>query len=350
MDDILEKIAAGAEALDREPRFPSRAFELLREEDATAATLPGVDGRRLDAAGEWGLVRAVAAADGSVGRILDGHLNAVDRLLAAGEPLAPETIDAVREGRLLGLWGADPGAGEGSPAAVSGPAGALSLNGTKTFCSGAGGVDAALVLARGSEPGPPLLVLVDIDESVAIDRDWYRGSGLRASESHRVRFDATPIRAVIGEPGELGRDPAFSLDAIRTAASWAGMADCAAGAALADLAERRSDDPLAQLAAGRIAAAAGTIDAWLELAARRAAAGGNEDLRAVSIRLRAELAGAAGRILDEAARACGSHPFATGRALDRSRRDLELFTLQHRLDPLLRREGRRILGDPEDAS
>ena len=350
MDAALKKIAAGAEALDRQPAFPSAAFDLLRDEGATAATLPGVEGRRIGPAGEWSLVRAVAEADGSVGRIFDGHLNAVDRLLTAGEPLSSEAIAAVRDGRLFGLWGADPGSGEGSPAAVSGPAGKPVLTGAKTFCSGAGGVDSALVMARGREPGPPLLVLVDIDDSVAIDRGWYRGSGLRASESHRVHFDSTPVRAVLGEPGELGREPSFSLDAIRTAASWAGMADRATAAALTDLAERRAEDPLAQVAAGRIAAASATIDAWLDLAARRADAGGTSDLRAVSIRLRAELAGAVGRILDEAARACGSHPFATGRALDRSRRDLELFTLQHRLDPLLQRDGRRILGDQEAAA
>ena len=346
MDHALREIAAGAEALDRVPGFPEVAFELLRAEGATAATLPGEDGSRPGVAAEWSLVRAVAKADGSVGRILDGHLNAVDRLLAAGDPLASAAAARVREGHLFGLWGADPGAGEGTPAALFGSKEAPVLTGVKTFCSGAGGVDAALVMARGPEAGPPALVLVDIDGSVEIDRDWYRGSGLRASESHLVRFDSTPVHAVIGEPGELGREPAFSHDAMRTAASWAGMADCAAEAALADLAERRADDSLAQLAAGRIAAAAGTIDAWLEFAAVRAEAGGN-DQRAVSIRLRGELAGAAGRILDEAARACGSHPFATGRALDRSRRDLELFTLQHRLDPLLAREGRRMLGSPE---
>ena len=50
---------------------------------------------------------------------------------------------------------------------------------------------------------------------------------------------------------------------MRTAASWAGMVDAAAEAALADLAARRADEPLAQLAAGRIEAARGTVDAWL---------------------------------------------------------------------------------------
>ena len=44
-------------------------------------------------------------------------------------------------------------------------------------------------------------------------------------------------------------------------------------------------------------------------------------------------------LLDEAARACGSRPFARAAALDRARRDLELFLLQHRLDPMLARAG-----------
>ena len=47
--------------------------------------------------------------------------------------------------------------------------------------------------------------------------------------------------------------------------------------------------------------------------------------------------------LDEAARACGSHPFATGGGLDRVRRDLELFVLQHRLDPIVARAGAAAL-------
>jgi hypothetical protein len=48
-------------------------------------------------------------------------------------------------------------------------------------------------------------------------------------------------------------------------------------------------------------------------------------------------------LLDEAARACGSRPFATAGALDRARRDLEVFLLQHRLDPLLARAGSAAL-------
>jgi hypothetical protein len=55
--------------------------------------------------------------------------------------------------------------------------------------------------------------------------------------------------------------------------------------------------------------------------------------------MRAEIDRAAKAILATAAAACGSHPFVTAGPLDRARRDLETFLLQHRLDPLLTRLG-----------
>ena len=60
----------------------------------------------------------------------------------------------------------------------------------------------------------------------------------------------------------------------------------------------------------------------------------------VALHARAAIAQAGHTILAEAERACGSHPFATGGRLDRARRDLELFLLQHRLDPALAGRGR----------
>ena len=151
------------------------------------------------------------------------------------------------------------------------------------------------------------------------------------------------LLAVLGAPGELGREPWFSRDAIRTAAAWAGMADAAADAALADLAARGEPDDLRALGAGRIVTARATIDRWLEHAAAAADADPQADLRGFSVQLREAIATAGRTILDEAARACGSRPFATGTALDRARRDFELFVLQHRLDPMVARLGREAL-------
>ena len=359
LDQALAAVAAGAQELDRAPRFPREAFFHLADAGALAATVGAARGEGSVRPG-WDLLRRVAAADASVGRILDGHQNAVERLEVAAEPEVREReLTAVAAGtRLLGVWGADPGPGEGDPARLHETGGGLVLRGAKTFCSGAGGVDAALVMVGDDGGEPPSLVLVECGERVGIDRDWYRAAGLRASESHRVVFDDAPVTTVLGGPGELARDPWFSRDAMRTAAMWAGMVDAAVEAALDELASRRAEEPLARLAAGRIVAAHGTVDAWFQRAAGVAdaaiAAGAlgsdgeagvsGPDVRATSIAMRAEIDRAAKAILEDAAAACGSHQFVTGGRLDRVRRDLQTFLLQHRLDPLLVRLGGERLG------
>jgi alkylation response protein AidB-like acyl-CoA dehydrogenase len=343
LDQALAAIAAGAEGLDREPRFPAEAFTALAEAGALGATI-GAARAEEPVLPEWTLLRRVAAADASVGRILDGHLNAIERLEVAAEPaLRERELERVQGGgRLLGVWGADPGRGEGPPARLRDDGtGGLVLRGVKTFCSGAGGVDAALVMVGRDSGKPPRLVLVDC-AAIEIDRQWYRAAGLRASESHLVRFDDTPVLGVLGEPGELAREPWFSRDAMRTAATWIGMIDAAAEAALAELASKRSDDPLAQLAAGRIEALRGTVEAWWARGAE--AADRSQAPKPTAVAMRAELDRAAKALLETAAAACGSHPFVTGGKLDRARRDLETFLLQHRLDPLLAKLGAARLG------
>ncbi|HEY2715471.1 MAG TPA: hypothetical protein VGI73_04545 [Solirubrobacterales bacterium] len=338
LDQAIEAIAAEATWLDREPRFPVAAFRDLGDAGMLEATIGAV--RSGDSvAPEWNLLRRVAAADASVGRILDGHLNAVERLEVAAEPALRGRELARLEGgrRLLGVWGADPGPGEGPPARLVDAGGdGLALRGAKTFCSGAGGVDAALVLVGSDDGASPRLALVECVQ-VEIDRSWYRAAGLRASESHRVVFRDSPVLGILGEPGEMSRQPWFARDAMRTAASWVGMLDAAAAAAIAELRRARSEEPLAQLAAGRIEALLGTADAWLRRGA--AAADDDGDPAPVSVAMRAEIDRAAKALLEIAAAACGSHPFVTAGALDRCRRDLETFLLQHRLDPLLTRLG-----------
>lgn len=169
---------------------------------------------------------------------------------------------------------------------------------------------------------------------------------MRASESHRVFFRSARVLAVLGEPGELVREPYFARDAIRTVVAWAGIADLAVETTLEILAAKsagREPDDIVSTAAGRILAAQATIDRWLDHAAREADAGPERSLAGFSTELRISVDEACRKILDEAARACGSHPFAVASPLDRARRDLELFLLQHRLDPTLARAGRRAI-------
>lgn len=355
LDAALERIAARADELDSRPAFPYDAFGDLKSAGVLGATLPGPDGRRIPFADELRLVREVSRADGSVGRILDGHFNAVERLTVTcpGTLEDPERAQIASGDLLLGVWGADPAPGEGEPARLRYEHGVTTLRGVKTFCSGAGGVQRALVVAR-DDAGERRLAYVDLARVVSIDHSWYKGDGLRASESHRVVFHGAPVPAVLGGPGEASREPWFSRDAIRTSATWAGIADSVLDAALAFLRERGEPSEIAALAAGRMRVAVGTIDRWIEHAAEQGEPTGaigtvrhpepQASLAATAIEARWAIAAAARELAAEAALACGSRPLATGGALSRGRRDLDLFLLQHRLEPLLARHGAAAVG------
>jgi alkylation response protein AidB-like acyl-CoA dehydrogenase len=338
LDWALKRVAASAGEHDREPRFPT---ENLADLAAVGALITPPDGL----AGEVRLVRAVAAADASTARILDGHLNGLERLKLAAPERFRELAE-IGEGKLvLGVWGADPAAGEGPPARLEQDEGQLVLRGVKTFCSGAGGVQRALVVAA-DQDGSRRLVYLDTTSRVSVDRGWYRASGLRSSESHRVEFHDTPVLALLGGPGELSREPYFSRDAIRTSATWAGLADCIIGEALAALDPVRLD-PAQAHSLGRMRVAQGTIDRWLQHTTTEL--GQLEDPRpgvdpaALAVECRVALYECALLISEQAARACGSRALIGGSTLDRARRDLDLFLLQHRLDPKITKLGAEML-------
>jgi alkylation response protein AidB-like acyl-CoA dehydrogenase len=337
--DVLAHIAAQSGALDAEPRFPAENFSGL----IAAGVLKPSRGF----AAEVRLVRAVAAADASTARILDGHLNGVERLTLAGpEPLRSTELAQIHDGKLLlGVWGADPAAGEGPPARLDEHDGQLVLRGVKTFCSGAGGVQRALVLAADRD-GSRRLVYLDTTSRVSIDRGWYRASGLRASESHRVEFHDTPVLALLGEPGELSREPYFSRDGIRTSATWAGLADRILGETIAALDPERIDAVQAH-ALGRMRVAQSTIDRWLDHTVASLDQPGDpllaHDPAALALECRIALDESARLISSQAARTCGSRALIGASALDRARRDLDLFLLQHRLDPKIAKLGASTL-------
>ncbi len=336
----LQQIAACADALDAHPRFPAENLESLRDAGVTQAA---AQRSHTSLASEIALVRAVAGVDASTARILDGHFNGVERLaLGAPAELREQELGEIARGSLLlGVWGADPLPSEGSPANIEPTRdGALLLQGTKTFCSGAGGVQRALVVARDRD-GARRLAYVDAREGLEIDRSWYRASGLRSSESHLVRFHDTPVLSVLGGPEELMREPYISRDGVRTAASWAGIADCIFAAALGVLGQG-SPDELRLHAIGRMRVALGTIDRWLDHAAIGLEEGSAEPA-ALAGETRVAVAAAARRIAAEAAGACGARALTRGGELDRARRDLDLFLLQHRLEPKLVQLGRESL-------
>jgi hypothetical protein len=340
LDQALESIAARAATLDADPRLPRENLEDL----ARSGVLEAAPRQPGPLAYQIALIRAVAAVDASTARILDGHINAAERLLTA-QPgsVAEAELAAVAGGRLwLGVWGADPVAGEGRPARLERTAaGQLVLSGVKVFCSGAGGVQRALVVAF-DERDERRLAYVDTTGGLEIDARWYRAHGLRSSESHRVTFDAAIVLAVLGGPGELARQPFFARDAVRTAATWAGLCDALASATARALAERGEADAHQDGALGRLRLRAEANELWLIAAARRLEQPGRsaDDCAQIAASTRAALFESCAAALRDAVAATGSRGPATVPLLDRARRDLDVFLLQHRVEPSLEALGR----------
>jgi hypothetical protein len=334
IDSVTAGIAAGAAERDRDPSgdFPEAAVAELERAGLLGAP---AGARPLAFPDELRMLRGLARADAGVARIADGHFNAVERLrVQAPDALRERELPALAAGELrAGVWGADPLEHEGEPARRVGDA----LVGVKTFCSGAGGLHRALVLVRDDAADGPVAAWVDLTApgTVEIDRGWFAGAGMRSSASHRVVFDGAPVLALLGP---LTAQPWFARDAVRTAATWAGAADAAGADALALLAQRPATGDLEALAAGRIETWRRGLELWLGWAGEQLA-GAPAEPGAVAASLRLAVAEQARAILDEAERAVGSRPLATGSVLDRAGRDLRMFLLQHRLDPIAARMG-----------
>lgn len=153
-------------------------------------------------------------------------------------------------------------------------------------------------------------------------------------------FDSVLARIAEGA-AKRDADPASPEGPLRALADIAGLALDAALESLVAKSAGREPDDIVSLADGRMFAAQATVGRWLEHAAREADADLEKSLAHLSTPLRVVVAESCREILDKAARACGSRPFAVADPLDRARRDLELFLLQHRLKPALVRTGRQ---------
>lgn len=330
---------------DTHPADEARRADWARLRDAGLTAPAAFAGREP----EHSTLRAVAADDLGLARLLDGHRNAIERLWAHRRADVPAAELALVEADALtlGVWGADPGRGEGPAAALHRGSGAPVLHGVKTFCSGAGLLHRALVLVRptpDAAPGPPLLVLVDLTRpgTVAIDRGWFAATAMATSLSHRVVFMAAPVLAVLGEPGALGAEPWISGDALRTAATWVGGLEAVVGGLLDELRGRPADD-LAAVAATVAVRARDTAVLWLDRA--RAALDARAADAPATVRLaRVEIAARAREALDLAAEHAGSRGMATRAPWARARADLDLLLRQHRLGPVAVRAGRELLG------
>lgn len=267
-DDLARDLETAAAPCDVDGAYPRAAMDILVARGLTGigALLP--ERARNGMAGVLRLLAEAGRGDASVGRLLEGHANALELV----HRLAPAAVrdlvfEAVAGGAILGVWGADPASGR-LRARRDGDI--LRLQGGKMFCSGADGIDMALVLADGPDDGRSL-ILVPVNEALGIDRRAWRPLGMRASGSHLVAFDGVtldPARDVICDGAAYLRDPWFTGGAMRFAAVQAGVARGLAEVAAAHLVRQdRASAPHQADRLGNAAAAVAALEGVLAAAA-----------------------------------------------------------------------------------
>ena len=323
--------AAEAAALDRHGAFPDAALGRLRTGGYLAAPLPAdLGGAGLcepeRVAALCSLLTAIGRGSLAVGRLYEGHVNALALALRYGSDDARASLarDA-RAGHLFGVWNTEPEPG-GLVLAED------ALRGAKSFASGAGHVTRPLVTARLAD-GRRQMLVVPLAPGERADLSAWRAQGMRATATGRV--DLTGLRAAdaaqVGAPDDYARQPFFFGGAWRFMAVQLGGIEAVVEAHRAHMrATGRGADPHQQARLGRALIAAESCRLLVARAAEAVAAerAGAERIVAYVNLARAAVEQAGLDVIALAQRSVGLAGFLEDHPLERLTRDLATYLRQ----------------------
>lgn len=330
--DLSGALQAAAADEERGLRPIGRSMSLLRQ-----AGLLTDDGTA-DPARTAGALMRVGAANLSVGRLWEGHINALHLIRLYGSEAQKSAI-ARRIGSrvLLGVWGAD------GKVPVTLDASAKRLAGTKSFASGLGTVTHAIVTVNS---GSDLrLALVEVTDANRADPAAWDMQGMRATASGSYDFADLPAEGIewIGDPGDYLKEPHFVGGIWRIAALQVGAATGLLDRAASEL---RAMGRM-QAEAQRIRLMSVLMRAWAGIALTERAAGATTDphgrrevivATSIAARLFTEEVGMdAIRAVEQS---IGLRHFAAGSHTGRMARDLSVYLRQAARDAFLQRASR----------
>ncbi len=328
-----------AAALDASGGFPDEEVAHLKRAGLLVAPLPAaLGGTGLGvAAGSDGalgpVLRRLGGASLPLGRLYEGHVNAVKLTAAYGSPPAVEAMGrAVRAGALAGVWTVD---APDAPVRLVGEGSQLRLAGAKVLASGAGRVRSPLFTAR-DDAGALRLVRLDLSAQEAEERadlSRWTATGMKASRSGRFDLEglAVPADALVGGADDYLRQPLFSGGAWRVLAVHLGAMERVLELWRAQLrGAGRDGDPVQRARFGAGAAAVETSRLWVARAGAAAeAADGHPDTIAAYVDLARRAVGdAALALLADVQRAVGLSAFLHPHPLERVMRDLQTYLRQ----------------------
>lgn len=256
---------------DHPRTFPEEALKLLERFHLLIVSLPKVYQLETIPSGHpqnmWNALFEVGRANLSVGRIFEGHINALLLIETFGsDKQKTKYFSRAAEGKIFGIWNTERPF-EGLHMNEVGPN--LKLFGAKTFCSGALNIQHPIVTAK-TKDGTQMVIL-DLDDDSGLIEDWslWNPIGMCASVSCRIDFTDYEISRenMLGTFDDYYKDPYFSWGAVRFSVVQLGCAKAIVDSVVAHLnGQQRSNNPYQKMRLGKLAILMETADLWLKKA------------------------------------------------------------------------------------
>ncbi len=215
------------------------------------------------------MLRLIGGGDLSVGRLYEGHVNAVALVARYGTPSQLSRLAAdVHDGALSGVWNAE-GAG---PVTLEPEGRRWALRGAKILASGAGSLSRPIVpAARGDAT---VMTMPHLGADTAHDLSRWTAQGMRSSATGTVDLTGLEIDPdqIVGQDDDYRGQPAFFGGAWRFCAVQLGAIERLVDLFRGDLRARgRGDDPYQRARIAACATAVETASLWIAQAARMVA-------------------------------------------------------------------------------
>jgi alkylation response protein AidB-like acyl-CoA dehydrogenase len=274
-----------------------------------------------DTAARWGDLAAWGREDLALGRLAEGHTDALAILAEVGHEPVP--------GALYGVWAARSG---GTGARLERVAGRHVARGTVRFCSGASCLDRTLVVAAAPTGSRILDLPLDAPGLHPVPGSW-TPFGMRASDSPDVELRDVPAppESWVGEPDCYTGRAGFWWGGAGVAAVWLGGAAGVLDEVYAALPGGCSGgaDPHQQALVGALHAQLAAADALLARTAEEIDADPKDGHRTSAWTARAAVERCCRSVLDAVPRLVGVAALTRGDGLERRLADLGVYVRQH---------------------